>query len=208
MQTKILSDVLNKNLEKEESPPNKKDFEIFTRSILIHRDFIEDGAKRLTKDSHEAKDLFQETYLKAWCAREKYQERNTTRQWLFRIMYNLFVNKYHQKKKAPKFTNQDFSIIENRLNTSDKKNLEGALLKEDLLEGIKDSLSDDVYLLLKSLPTQYQSLLISCCAYGKSYKDTASDFGIKLGTVRSRISRGKAIFKRKYNSRKLGLIQN
>jgi len=198
MQIELLEKSLKKHLEKDQFFSIEEDFEKFTRSILTHSGYLKEGAKKLTKDFYDAEELHQETYLQALRAHKNYREKNTMRQWLYRIMYNLFVNKYNKKKRAPKTIDQDFSVLEGKLKTINNKGLEDLLLKEDLLEGIKDLIFDETYIILKAIPRQNRNILIYCYIYGKSYKDAASNFGICLGTVRSRASRGRSIFKKKF----------
>lgn len=188
-------------LEQRTTTRNPKGLSPFIKEILSHSPYLMSLARRLCKNNFCAENLFQETYLRALKNQDKFRPNSNSIAWLSTIMKNLYINGYNSEKIKP--IHQDISPLEVIIGKEDSKDFQLIhLTKQNIPEVTKEDFSDRVYLILMSLPEDYRNALISCCAHGKSYKDAALLLNTKIGTVKSRINRGKGLFKRKYNSKK------
>ena len=180
-------------------------FRKYVDECLMHYNFFERVAKKLTRNKLDAEDLVQETYLRAIKYFGHYQERNKTKPWLGKIMRNIFINNYNKNKNIPlhrELSNTD----EERLGELPKETSRIEFSrKEDILETIRDQVNTQTYLILRSIPEDYRNILIYF-ASGNSYENTAWFFEVPIGTVKSRIYRGKKFFRKKCPERKKYLI--
>jgi len=137
--------------------------------------YLEIFAKQLTGNEDDAKDLMQETFLKALVYREKYVNQNNFRAWVHTIMKNIFINNYRRNKRTKTFIDQTDNLY--FLNTGPEMretNPESMLAAKELQKGI-DSLDKD----FRRAFDLYNE--------GYKYKEIADDLNLTIGTVKSRI---------------------
>lgn len=168
--------------------------QIFKEELYPHHVALFRYALALCKnDETSAKDLVQDTYLKAYNALENYRAGTKARAWLFVIQRNLFVNKYRQGKKA-KMVSLD---APDELFTTP----EGAVSQPGGLNGYSEELvytmSDVVYSALQSLDQKYKEVLILADLEDFKYEEIAEITGTPIGTVRSRLNRGRTMLRDK-----------
>ncbi len=163
----------------------------FESMAMPFMDQLYSHALRLTKNSSDAEDLVQETYLKGYRAFSTFEEGTNLRAWLFRILTNSFINNYRKKQRS--FDEEDLDDVEDmylhrRLESTQPSSL--GMSAEDMLferlteEEIKDAVED--------LPTQYREVVLLADVQGFSYKEIADILDIPDGTVMSRLHRGRA----------------
>ena len=163
----------------------------FESMAMPFMDQLYSHALRLTKNSSDAEDLVQETYLKGYRAFSTFEEGTNLRAWLFRILTNSFINNYRKKQRS--FDEEDLDDVEDmylhrRLESTQTASL--GMSAEDMLferlteEEIKDAVED--------LPTQYREVVLLADVQGFSYKEIADILDIPDGTVMSRLHRGRA----------------
>ena len=163
----------------------------FESMAMPFMDQLYSHALRLTKNSSDAEDLVQETYLKGYRAFSSFEEGTNLRAWLFRILTNSFINNYRKKQRG--FDEEDLDDLEDmylhrRLESTQTPSL--GMSAEDMLferlteEEIKDAVED--------LPTQYREVVLLADVQGFSYKEIADILDIPDGTVMSRLHRGRA----------------
>ena len=163
------------------------DFESLTMPYL---DALYNTALRMTRSPQDAEDLVQETYLKAYRHYDKFEEGTNLKAWLFRIMKNTFINNYRKKQARP--IESDFSDVEesmeHRLTTPWGK----AILdpEAELLEQVVDAGVEEA---LKELPEDYRMAVMLADLEHFSYKEIAEILDIPLGTVMSRLYRGRKL---------------
>ncbi len=164
---------------------------IFDQAFLPHIQTLYNFAFHLTLNEDDAKDLLQDTYLKAYRFINSYEDGTNARAWLFRILKNNFINVYRKKSKQPKRV--DYSDIENYYNAGDAAQLTGNLSAEI----INKLVGDEVSIALNSLGFDYKMVIMLCDVEGFSYEEIAKILEIPIGTVRSRLHRARHLLKEK-----------
>lgn len=143
-------------------------------------------ALRLTRDRDRAEDLAMEALLRAYEAFDRFDGRNF-KAWILRIVTNLYINQYRaRQRESPPVSLEDENL-------PDPAAPEEAIPDRVLWEGL---LSEDVEQALARLPEEFRLAVILSDIEGLSYQEIAEVTGVPLGTVRSRISRGRAILRR------------
>ncbi|MBK9180253.1 MAG: sigma-70 family RNA polymerase sigma factor [Acidimicrobiales bacterium] len=156
------------------------------------------AALRLTRNPADAEDLVQETYLKAFRGFGGFQEGTNLKAWLYRILTNTFINSYRSRKRRPDET--DLGEVEDLYLYKRIGGLEAAAAgrsaEDELLELFTE---DEVKDALEALPEQFRMAVLLADVEGFSYKEIAEILDIPIGTVMSRLHRGrKALQKRLY----------
>lgn len=164
-------------------------------------------AVRMTRNRADAEDLVQETYMKAWRAYDSYEEGTNLRAWLFRIMTNTYINKYNAKMRRPTETELDDVeelYLYRRLGTIDQSRM-SASAEDQMMELFTD---DEVKNAIEELPEAFRMPLLLSDVDGFSYKEIAEMLDVPIGTVMSRLHRGrKAMQKRLYEfAKERGLV--
>ena len=181
--------------------------EKFTSDAMQYAPQLFSTALRMTRNRSDAEDLVQETYIKGWRSFHTFQEGTNLRAWLFRIMTNTYINKYNAKKR--KGTEVELDDVEElflykRLGSIDQSQLSSSA-EDQMLELFTD---DEVKTALESLPEDFRIPVLLSDVDGFSYKEIAEMLEIPIGTVMSRLHRGrKAMQKMLYEyARDRGLI--
>ena len=151
-------------------------------------------AMRLTHDPADAEDLVQETYLRAFRFYKRFEPGTKLKAWLFRIETNLFINKYRRKVKEREALDGSEEITLRHYSLSHEAQLNAAD-PEGLLT--HDSLSDEVSQALDQVPVDFRTTVLLADVHEFSYKEIASMTDTPLGTVMSRLYRGRRILQEK-----------
>ncbi len=170
----------------------------FADQAMPLMDGLYSAALRMTRNPADAEDLVQETYLKAYRAFHTFQEGTNLKAWLYRILTNTYINTYRAKKRRPDET--DLDEVEDLYLYRRLGGLEGATAgrsaEEELLDHITDSEVKDA---LEALPEQFRMAVLLADVEGFAYKEIAEILDIPIGTVMSRLHRGrKAMQKQLY----------
>lgn len=162
----------------------------FEAAAMPFVDSLYNTAYRMTRNSEDAQDLVQETYLKAYRYYDKFQEGTNFKAWLFKILKNSFINNYRKKQSRP--PQSDFAEIEDALESrvSEEATRKIKSPEEELLE---DVLDEDVQRALDDLPYDYRIAITLADLEGFSYKEIAEILEVPLGTVMSRLYRGRKL---------------
>jgi RNA polymerase sigma-70 factor (ECF subfamily) len=164
--------------------------EDFEAGVLAQLDSLYRTALRLTHNQQEAEDLVQETMLKAFRFANSYTPGTNLRAWLFRILNTSAINRYRKLATHPTTTplpeGEDFYLY-NRISDMSGQEL-SAGAEEEVLSRYLD---EDVYNALNALPLNFRMPVILADIEGMSYKEIAEALQIPIGTVMSRISRGR-----------------
>ena len=181
--------------------------EDFTNDAMQHAPQLFSTAMRMTRNRSDAEDLVQETFIKAWRSFVTYQQGTNLRAWLFRIMTNTYINKYNAQQRKPTETELDDVeelFLYKRLGAVDQSQLSQSA-EDQMLSLFTD---DEVKKALEELPDQFRIPVLMSDVEGFSYKEIAEILEIPLGTVMSRLHRGrKAMQKMLYEyAKERGLI--
>src|SRR6476659_5561737 len=166
---------------------------------MEHMPSLYSAAMRMTRNPADAEDLVQETYLKAYRGFGSFQEGTNLKAWLYRILTNTFINSYRAKKRRPEQTELD--EVEDLYLSRRLGGLEAAQASRSAEEEVLDHFTDDqVKQALESLPEAFRMAVLLADVEGFSYKEIAEILDIPIGTVMSRLHRGrKALQKRLYD---------
>jgi len=162
----------------------------FEAAAMPFVDSLYNTAYRMTRNAEDAEDLVQESYLKAYKYYDKFQEGTNFKAWLFKILKNTFINNYRRRQQRP--PQSDFAEIEESFETqvSDEVRRRIKSPEEELLE---DVLDEDVQRALDELPTDYRMAVLLADLEGFSYKEIAEILELPVGTVMSRLYRGRKL---------------
>ena len=181
--------------------------EQFTSDAMQYAPQLFSTALRMTRNRSDAEDLVQETYIKGWRSFHTFEKGTNLRAWLFRIMTNTYINKFNaQKRKGTEVELDDIEelFLYKRLGSIDQSQLSSSA-EDQMLNLFTD---DEVKNALESLPEDFRVLVLLSDVDGFAYKEIAEMLEIPIGTVMSRLHRGrKAMQKMLYEyARERGLI--
>jgi RNA polymerase sigma-70 factor (ECF subfamily) len=148
------------------------------------------AALRMTRNPSDAEDLVQETYLKAYRAFGGFEAGTNLKAWLYRILTNTYINTYRAKKRRPEIA--DVEDVEDlylyRHLAGDQATGLGRSAEDEALDRFTD---DDVKAAIESLPDTFRMAVLLADVEGFSYKEIAEITEVPIGTVMSRIHRGR-----------------
>lgn len=174
---------------------------IFDHEFMPHINSMYNFAYRLTLDEDDAKDLLQDTYLKAFRFIDSFQQGTNAKAWLFRILKNSFINDYRKKSKEP--SKVDYQEVESYYNSED---VDRQITPDLRVEALQDMIGDEISNALNSLDVDFRTVIILCDLEGFKYDEMAKILDIPIGTVRSRLHRARNLLKEKLSeyAKKMG----
>ncbi len=175
-----------------QSYTNKERNDIFNNEFLPHINSMYNFGYRLTLDRDDAKDLVQDTYLKAYRFIESFQKGTNAKAWLFRILKNSFINDYRKKSKEP--SKVDYQEVETYYNSED---VDRQITPDLRVEALQDMIGDEISNALNALDVDFRTVIILCDLEGFKYEEMAKILDIPIGTVRSRLHRARQLLKEK-----------
>ncbi len=166
------------------------DRERFAEEALPLAPQLYSAAMRMTRNTADAEDLVQETYLKGYRSYATFEEGTNLRAWLYRILTNTYINSYRAKQRRPEET--DLDSIEDFYLYRRIGGLEEALASRSAEDELMDLFTDDeVKQALEDLPENFRLPVLLADVEGFSYKEIAEMLDIPMGTVMSRLHRGR-----------------
>lgn len=148
------------------------------------------AALRMTRNAADAEDLVQETYLRAYRGFGGFQEGTNLKAWLYRILTNTYINSYRAKQRRPDETGLD--EVEDLYLYRRLGGLESARAGRSAEDELMDSFSEaEVKAAIEDLPENYRMAVLLADVEGFSYKEIAEILDIPIGTVMSRLHRGR-----------------
>ncbi len=163
---------------------------MFAEQAMQYAPQLFSGALRMTRNRSDAEDLVQETYLKGYRSFHTFSEGTNLRAWLFRIMTNTYINAYRAKQRRPDET--DLGDIEELYLYKNLPALQNGVAARSAEETLMEMLPDaEVKQALEDLPDNFRLPVILADVDGFSYKEIAEMLEIPIGTVMSRLHRGR-----------------
>ncbi len=173
--------------------------EEFKAIALPYMNLIYRSALRMAGNKSDAQDLVQDSYLRAYRFFDKFEKGTNIKAWLLKILRNLWINKYHKESRAPKMV--DIRDIE----TSEAMKAEETP-EDRIFDGLLD---DDITCAIDSLPENFRLAVTLSDLEGLSYREIAEILDCPVGTVMSRLYRGRKLLRESLHdyAKRLGYVK-
>ncbi len=167
----------------------------FEEVALPFMDALFNLALNLTRNRKDAEDLVQEAYLRAYRFFDSYQPGTHIKAWLFRILRNTFINRYRAAKIRPEEVDFDKVelVYERLVDDAFLQSRQPVSPEQAVMDGVLDA---EVQQAMDALPEEYRTVVVLALAEEMSYKEIAGALSIPLGTVMSRLHRGRKLLQK------------
>lgn len=161
----------------------------FESLVRRHQNSVYNIALRMSGDPEEARDLTQEAFVRAYRSFDSYKRGTSFDKWLYRIVTNLYIDELRRRKRRPYIESLDQRITTSEGDELDKEIPDMSSNPETVYD--RDHLDAFIQDALDSISPEYRMAVILCDIEGFSYEEIAQIMGTSIGTVRSRIHRGR-----------------
>ena len=165
----------------------------FEQTALVHLDFLYNLGLKITRNEDDAQDLVQETFLRAYRFFDKFERGTNIKAWLFKILTNTVINRYRRRVK-------ERTVVEG----SERETVHERFISRDATDYAANPeqyffdhlLSDDILGAIDQLPLDFRMVVILADLQEFSYKEIAEILGCPVGTVMSRLYRGRKLLQK------------
>lgn len=164
----------------------------FEAEAIPHMDALLRTALRMTKNENDAQDLVQEAFVKAYRFWDKFETGSNCRAWLFKIMTNIFINEYRSKSRSPVTVNVD--EIDDNFLYGQLASGDGTISPEEKL--FSKIFDNDIRKAINNLPDDFRVVVVLAFLEDFSYQEIADIADLQLGTVKSRLHRGRKLLQK------------
>lgn len=168
--------------------------QLFEQEALPHLDALYRTALRMTRNPQDAEDLVQETYLRAYRFFDRFQPGTNLRAWLFKILTNNYINLYRKSSQEPQLASledqEEFSLYAQLA----RQGVMGELTVEDQV--LDQFAEEDILAAIEQLPDAFRMTVLLADVEGFSYKEIAEITEVSIGTVMSRLFRGRRLLQK------------
>jgi RNA polymerase sigma-70 factor, ECF subfamily len=158
----------------------------FNSVVIPHFHALKSYALKITNHPEESEDLVQETMLKAFKFFDSFEKGTNIKGWLYRIMFNTFINDYRKKRKEP--VKVGYENVQNFYDFIKTEDVKTRQLENDAFNNV---LSDEIISALSLLPDDFRTIVFLSDIEGYNYQEIADFMGCLIGTVRSRLHRAR-----------------
>ncbi len=182
----------------QEDRPTSRQQQALREECLRYLDALYGAALRMTRNRQEAEDLVQETFLKAIRNLHRYRDDGSCKAWLFRILTNTFIDRYRSSQRAPQsveFEDETPIKVQDQLDgeTGAGESIEALTDHHSVHEFLSKFMVDEVKSAIDGLPDIFRDAIVLRDIQGLSYQEVADALGIPIGTVMSRLYRGRRL---------------
>jgi RNA polymerase sigma-70 factor (ECF subfamily) len=173
------------------SSPEEQRRAEFERLVREHERDIFNAALRMAGDPADAEDVAQEALMKAYGAFDRFELGTNFRAWVLRILTNTYINEFRRRRRTPDMTDWDNLPREalGKISEDGEGSPETALLEDALDAEVEQALSE--------IPEVFREAVLLCDMHEMAYSEIAEALEIPIGTVRSRIARGRGLLQEK-----------
>ncbi len=164
----------------------------FQQEAVPHINALYNYAMHLTMNPDDAEDLVQETYLKAYKFFDSFERGTNCKAWLFKILKNNYINRFRKNSREP--GKVDYDLIKDFYHTIKDVQRDTTEAESDFFHSL---LHEEVYQALQSLPEEFREVIQLCDMEGFTYEEIANMVESPIGTVRSRLYRGRKLLRAK-----------
>ncbi len=169
--------------------------ELFHKEAMPHADALYGAGLRLTRSPRDAEDLVQDTLLKAYTHFDRYQPGTNCKAWLFKILTNTFINRYRKKQRERVYLADDLDSRPIAERVESRPVSEYEYREESVDDRVERLFGDEVGAALNAVPIDFRLAVIYADVYDFSYKECADILDVPIGTVMSRLYRGRRLLR-------------
>ena len=166
-------------------------YELFQSEAMCHQNALMSYALRLTHNEKDAEDLVQDTLIRACKNFDKYEPGTNCKAWLCRIMTNEFITQYRHTQRERSMVDRREALDENLPDTND------VCVPDENFEIMQKDFGDEVSYALDHVPDDFRAIVIMADLQDESYREISEKLSIPIGTVMSRLFRGRQILRQK-----------
>lgn len=172
---------------------------LFETEVFSHKNDLMAHALRLTRNEKDAEDLVQDTLIKACKNADKFEVGTNCKAWLCRIMTNEFISQYRHTHRERECVDMNEELNENLPDTKDN------YYEDSQYEENSDDFGDEVAAALQTVPDDFRAIIVMADLQDQSYREISEKLSIPIGTVMSRLFRGREILRKKLHEYALSL---